>query len=92
MNNQSEAAQHLTFLISVLSVLATILLACNAYFIKGLLDSLNQVRIQTAILIERSGSSDEKIKDLEANQKEIFKRINELEKNKNCRPIHERNQ
>lgn len=46
-------------------------LTINAYFIKEMLGSLNQVKLQTAVLIEKSSSKETRLNKVERDIKEI---------------------
>lgn len=59
------AEQSLYYILGIIGTLISIALVVNAYFIKGLLESLNQVKIQTAILIEKVQSKEKRISHLE---------------------------
>lgn len=52
-------------MLGIIGTMAIIALSVNAFFVKSLLDSLNQVKIQTGILIEKSTSSDSRLIYLE---------------------------
>jgi cell division protein FtsB len=63
--------------LAVIGSMIIILLGLNAFFIKELLDSLNQVKLQTAILIEKSTHSDKRMDSnddrLDALESEVVK-------------------
>lgn len=67
-------------ILGIVGAFVALALSVNAYFIKQLVDSINQVKIQTAILIKESTYTDRRLNDIEVNQKEIFKRLNDVEK------------
>ena len=60
-------------ILSIIGFFGIIALSINAFFVKGLLVSLNQVKIQSAMLLERSSNADERLKTVE-------KRMSALEK------------
>lgn len=66
-------------ILGVLGVIISILLAINAYFIKELVESITKVRIDLNGLFERQNAGERRIDTAENNQKDIFKRIYNLE-------------
>ena len=67
-------------LLAIIGGFVALGLSVNAYFIKQLVDSLNQVKIQTAILLERDSGKEKRLGAIEHNQREIFIRLNDLER------------
>lgn len=66
-------------ILAVLGVILSILLAINAYFIKGLVEAITEVRIDIKGLFERHIAIERRIDTAENNQKDIFRRIYNLE-------------
>lgn len=66
--------------LSIVGGFGTMALAINAYFLRGIFQDLNTVKIELARMTERSDSKEKRIEYLEASQKEIFQRLNEVEK------------
>lgn len=67
-------------MLSVVGSFIGIGLTINAFFLKGILSELSFVKIEIAKLSTRSESKEERLDKLEANEKEIFERLNKLEK------------
>ena len=68
---------------AIISIVGTFLVAAlgvNAFFLRGIYADLNDVKINMAIIITNSKSKEKRLNDLEENQKEIFHRIREMEK------------
>ena len=68
---------------AVLSIVGGFLVvvgAVNAFFLKGILSDLNAVKIELAKIAARNEDKSRRLLDVEANQKEIFIRLNKLEK------------
>lgn len=65
---------------ALIGLIITIGLGINAFFVKGLFDSINQVKLQTTVLLERDTSKEARIVHVEENQKEIFYRLGNLER------------
>ena len=67
----------------VLSIVGSFLAlvgAVNAFFLRGIFQDLNAVKIQMARMFERSDAKEKRISEIEQNQKEIFDRINIIER------------
>lgn len=67
-------------ILAIVGSFGTVALAINAFFLKGIYNDLNSVKINIAKIFENSKSKERRISELEANEREIFKRLNELEK------------
>ena len=50
--------------LTIVGAFLTIVLTINAFFIKEMLESLNQVQVQTAVLLDRSDVTKQDISDL----------------------------
>ena len=60
----------------VFNIVVPVLLAVNAYFIKDLLNSINQVKLELARLLSQHDNSKEKIADHSEDIKDLYKQIN----------------
>jgi len=69
-------------LILVVGGIATTTLGINAFFLRGIFKDLGDVKINIAKIFERSKAKEKRISDNEEDIKEIFKRLNSLEKEK----------
>ena len=67
-------------ILAVVGTFISIGLAINAFFIKQLVDSINQVKIQTALLIQRSEYTENRIEKFDTHLVDIFKRLNTIER------------
>lgn len=65
-------------LLGVLGFIVTLLLGLNAYFIKELVDSINQVKIQTATLIENNSNTKDRLQSVEDDLEMIRARLHTL--------------
>ena len=70
----------LEIVISVVGAFGTIALTINAYFLRGIFHDLNAVKIKLAEMGARSESKELRIENLERNEREIFDRLNILER------------
>jgi hypothetical protein len=52
--------------LGILGFLTITVLGINAYFLKSIVESLNQVKIQTATLIEKTSFSEQRLQSVEA--------------------------
>jgi hypothetical protein len=68
------------YMVIAVGTFISVALAVNGYFIKSLLESLNQVKIQTAQLIERSDSKEVRLKAVEEDIRILRDKIHEVEK------------
>lgn len=67
----------------VLSIVGSFLVvvgAINAFFLRGIFQDLNAVKVKLAEIITRSEAKEKRISDIEENQKEIFDRLNLIER------------
>jgi hypothetical protein len=67
-------------ILGVLGVLCVLALAINAFFLRGIFGDLGAVKIQLAAMAARSESKELRLSNLEKNERELFKRLIELEK------------
>jgi hypothetical protein len=67
-------------LLGIIGAFLALGLSVNAYFIKQLVDSINQVKIQTAVLINSGTYAEKRINKLEENEREIFMRLHKIER------------
>ena len=75
-----ENYQIIAVILTVVGVLITLALGVNAFFLKGIFADLNAVKIQLAEIAARGEAKEDRIKKLEGNEKDIFERLNKLEK------------
>lgn len=66
-------------MLAILGALITILLAINAYFIKGLVETITEVRIDVRGISERLNGADKRVDTAENNLRDAFRRIYSLE-------------
>ena len=66
--------------LSIVGVFGTVGLTINAFFLRGIFLDLNAVKIQLAEMSARGEGKQKSIDNLEANQKEIFERLNIIER------------
>lgn len=57
--------------LAILSTLASVLLAINAYFIKQLVDSINETKISVAVLIQQNTATSSEIKRINSDVAEL---------------------
>ncbi len=67
-------------IISIVGSLCTLGLSVNAFFLRGIFLDLNAVKVKLAEISVRSESKERRIEELEKNVREIFHRLNKLEK------------
>lgn len=58
-------------ILSIIGAFLVLMLAVNGYFLRGIFQDLNAVKIQLAVSIEGSRYKEQRIKDLENDVKEI---------------------
>lgn len=66
--------------LSIVGSFGTLALLINGYFLRGIFQDLNEVKIQLATMVERSQAKEDRIKKLEDNERELFDRINNIER------------
>jgi len=67
---------------TILSIVGTFIglgLALNAYFLKGLLDAITEIKINSAVNTEKTLMTEVRVKNIEDGQGDIFKRLWQLE-------------
>lgn len=78
------SVQVILALLGILGTLSLIALAVNAFFLRGIFSDLGAVKIQLAEISTRSDeknkAKEKRLDDLEKNEKEVFRRLNDLEK------------
>tara|TARA_R100001198_G_C5243363_1_gene221857 strand:- start:25458 stop:25709 length:252 start_codon:yes stop_codon:yes gene_type:complete len=62
----------------VLYVILSAIGAINAYFVRGMLSSLNQVKLQTAVLIEKSEAKETRLTKAERELDKMRDKFHEL--------------
>ena len=66
--------------LGIVGACGTMALSVNAAFLRGIFQDLNTVKIEIARIGERSDSKVKRIEDLEINQKELYNKINNIER------------
>lgn len=66
-------------ILSIVGAFVGVGLAVNAYFIKGLLDIMTDIKVNTALNAQKNVSTEVRVMNLEAAQGDIFKRLWQLE-------------
>lgn len=66
--------------LSIVGAFGTLGLTINAFFLRGIFMDLNTVKIEIAKMVTRSEGKEERIKRIEENEKEIFERLNIIER------------
>jgi len=70
--------QTLLYILGILGVGLMVVMSINAFFIKSLLDSLHQVKTQTAILIDRSEAKEKRIVHIEEQVEQLKERYHKI--------------
>lgn len=70
----------LEIVLSIVGFFGIMALGINGYFLRGIFQDLNSLKVSFAGMFARSEAKEERIIKLEDNQKEIFERINKLER------------
>jgi len=70
----------LELVIVIVGSFITLGLSINAFFLRGISIDLNTVKIELAKMIERSNAKEARIENLERSEREIFERLNILER------------
>ena len=65
-------------ILSIIGFFCMVGLSVNAYFIKEMLESLNQVKVQTAVLIEKSESKEARLARVEREQEAMRKKFHDI--------------
>lgn len=68
----------LSLVLSVVGFFGTTALTINAFFLRGIFQDLNAVKIEIAKISVNSDAKETRIRDLEANQKELYNKINDI--------------
>ena len=71
---------NLSVIISIVGAFITLGLTVNAFFLRGIFIDLNAVKIELAKMFERSSAKELRLENLERNEREIFDRLNLLER------------
>lgn len=69
-----------TIILSIVGTFGTIALAINAFFLRGIYLDLGDVKIKLVEISTRSEAKEERLNKIENNEKEIFDRLNILER------------
>ena len=64
--------------LTIIGSIISVALAVNAYFIKGLIDSITGVRLQVAILVEKSSSFEARLINVERGEIIIREGIHQM--------------
>ena len=70
----------LEIVITIVGAFVTLGLTVNAFFLRGIFLDLNAVKIELAKMFERSNAKEERLSNLERNEREVFERLNILER------------
>ena len=71
-------------IVSIFGFFITLALGVNAFFLRGIFLDLNAVKISMATMFERGNAKEKRIEKIEINEREIFERINKLERGESC--------
>ena len=66
--------------LSIIGFFGVVALGINEYFLRGIFQDLNDVKVQLASITARGDAKEERIKKIEENEKEIFERLNKIER------------
>jgi hypothetical protein len=66
------------YIVGIIGGFISVGLTINAYFIRSLLESLNQVKIQTAVLIEKTDSKERRLRIVEDKQDDLEHKYHEV--------------
>lgn len=66
--------------LSIVGGFGTLALTINAFFLRGIFQDLNQVKIKLAEIGESGRNKEFRLAQIEQNQKEIFDRLNIVER------------
>ena len=72
--------ENLNAILSIIGSLTVIVLSVNAFFLRAIYQDLGNVKISLAKIYVKGESKEERIKNLEENQKEIFHRLSRVER------------
>ena len=70
----------LEIVLSIVGFFGVLALSINGWFLRGIFQDLNSVKITLATMGAKSEAKEKRITNLEENQKEIFDRLNSLER------------
>jgi hypothetical protein len=66
--------------LSIIGSFLVVALGVNGYFLRGIFQDLNDVKISIARMMAQEEAKDRRIESLEENQKEIFTRLLNIER------------
>lgn len=72
----------LDILLTIFGCFVTVGLSINAYFLRGILQDLNEVKIKLAIINTQAESKEVRIFNSERDIRDIYERLNSIERNK----------
>ena len=81
MNNYQIVA----LVLSIVGVFGVLALGVNAFFLRGIFADLGTVKVKLAEISARSDAKEARLDKIEENEKETFKRLNEIEKKETCK-------
>ena len=67
-------------ILSIVGAFGTLALTINAFFLRGIFLDLNAVKIKLVEISTRGEAKEKRIEELERNQKEVFDRLNIVER------------
>lgn len=70
----------LGIVLSIVGAFGVIALGVNGYFLRGIFQDLTAVKVHLARMGARSEAKEKRLDNLELNQKEIYDRLNKLER------------
>ncbi len=71
---------NLSIILSIVGAFGVLALGINGYFLRGIFQDINAVRVVLAAMGAHGEAKEKRIDTLEANQKEIFERLNKVER------------
>lgn len=71
---------NMELLLSIVGAFLVMGLGINAFFLRGIFQDLNEVKIKLAQIFVKAAHEEKEREELKANQKEIFERLNILER------------
>ena len=79
-----DASVYLSIVLTIVGAFGTIAVAINAFFLKGIYSDMNDIKVELSAMVTHSNDKDKRIDDLEENQKELFGRMNAIERQAKC--------
>ena len=70
----------LSIVLSIVGAFGVLALSINGYFLRGIFQDLTAVKVLMATMSARSEAKEKRLDNIETNQKEIFERLNKVER------------